>query len=297
MLLITGGTGFIGSRFAQKLIQSDHAVRILLRPQKSSPRLPRNVSLEIAVSSLQDQRSLRAALKNVKTIFHFATAEHHLPVADYESVDIQGTKNLMEAAKDAGVEQVLFLSRVGAEQKSFYPVLKSKALAEEIIRSSDIPYSIIRLTEVFGNNDHFTSQIQAAIQHSPLIIPIPGDGKINLQPLWIEDLLTCLMLIYEENIFDNRTYEIGGGEYYSFNSLLKLMMERNHKKRLVVPISPAYLRLYNLWFQQYKDSFPLSTLWLDLLAVDRTCPLNSLARSFGMLPARFTHHLDYLEKK
>lgn len=297
MLLITGGTGFIGSRFAHKLIQSDHEVRILLRPQKSSPRLPRNVSMEIAVSSLQDPRSLRAALKNVKTVFHFATAEHHLPVADYENVDIQGTRNLMEAAKDAGVEQMLFLSRVGAEKKSFYPVLKSKALAEEIVRGSGIPYSIIRLTEVFGNNDHFTTQIQAAVQHSPLIMPIPGDGKVNLQPLWIEDLLTCLMLIYEDELFDNRTYELGGGEYYSFNDLLKLMMKRMRKNRLVVPVSPAYLRLYNLWFQQYKDSFPLSTLWLDLLAVDRTCPLNSLARSFGMLPARFTHHLDYLEKK
>jgi NADH dehydrogenase len=138
MLLITGGTGFIGSRFTQKLIQSDHAVRVLLRPQRTNPRLPHNVSMEIALSSLQDPRSLRAAMKNVKTIFHFATAEHHLPVADYESVDVQGTRNLVEAAKDAGVEQILFLSRVGAEKKSFYPVLKAKAMAEETIRESGI---------------------------------------------------------------------------------------------------------------------------------------------------------------
>jgi len=297
MLLITGGTGFIGSRFAQKLIQSDHAVRILLRPQKTNPRLPRNISMEIAVSSLQDMRSLRAALKNVKTVFHFATAEHHLPVADYESVDIQGTKNLIEASRDAGVERMLFISRVGAEKKSFYPVLKAKALAEEAVRNSGIPFSIFRLTEVFGNNDHFTNPIQAAIMHSPLLLPIPGDGKMNLQPLWIEDLLTCLMLVYDEGIFENRTYELGGGEYYSFSSILKLIMTRMRKRRVIVPVSPAYLRLYNLWFKQYKDSFPLSTLWLDLLAVDRTCPLNSLARGFGMLPARFTHHLDFLQKQ
>lgn len=297
MLLITGGTGFIGSRFAQKLVQSNHDVRILLRPQKTNPRLPRNVSMEIAVSSLQDARSLRAALKNVKTVFHFATAEHHLPVADYESVDIQGTRNLLEAAKDAGVERILFLSRVGAEKKSFYPVLKAKALAEEAIRASGIAYTILRLTEVFGNNDHFTYPIQSAIFHSPLAIPIPGDGKMNLQPLWIEDLLTCLTLVYEEGVFENRTYEMGGGEYYSFRSILKLIMERMRRKRLIIPVSPAYLRLYNLWFKQYKDSFPLSTLWLDLLAVDRTCSLNSLPRSFGLLPARFSRHLDFLQKK
>ena len=294
MLLITGGTGFIGSRFAQKLIVSNHDVRILLRPQKRTPRLPRNVSMEIAVSSLQDKRSLRAALKNVRTVFHFATAEHHLPVADYENVDILGTENLIEAATDAGVERVLYLSRVGAEKESSFPVLKSKALAEDIIKDSGIPYTIMRLTDVFGRQDHFTSQIKAAINHSPLFMPIPGDGHINLQPLWIEDLLSCLMLVYEEDIFEKRVYELGGGEYFNFIKVIRMVMNRLRKKRVTIPISPAYLRLYNLWFKQYKDSFPLSTLWLDLLAVDRTCPLNSLPRHFGLLPARFTHHLDYL---
>ena len=294
MLLITGGTGFIGSRFTQKLIRSNHDVRILLRPQKKSPSLPRNLPMEIAVSSLQDKRSLRAALKNVRTVFHFATAEHHLPVADYESVDIQGTENLIEAALDAGVERVLYLSRVGAEKKSSFPVLKSKALAEDTIKNSGIPYTIMRVTDVYGRKDHFTSQIKAAVLHSPLLMSIPGDGHINLQPLWIEDLLSCLMLAYEEDIFENRTYELGGGEYFSFISVIHMVMTRLNKKRLTMPISPAYLRLYNLWFKQYKDSFPLSTLWLDLLAVDRTCPLNSLPRHFGLLPARFTHHLDYL---
>lgn len=297
MLLITGGTGFIGSRFTQKLIQSDHAVRVLLRPQKTNPRLPRNVSMEIAVSSLQDPRSLRAALKNVKTVFHFATAEHHFPIADYESVDIQGTRNLIEAAGDAGVERMLYLSRVGAEKKSFYPVLKAKAMAEEIIRQSGISHTIIRLTDVFGNNDHFTAPIATAVRHSPLILTIPGDGKMNLQPLWIEDLLTCLMLIYEERIFENRTYELGGGEYFSFMAMLKLIVKHMKKNRIILPVSPAYLRLYNLWFKQQQDRFPLSTLWLDLLAVDRTCPLNALPRTFGLLPARFTHHLDYLENR
>jgi len=296
MLLITGGTGFIGARFARKLTQTEQDVRLLLRPQKTNPNLPRNISLEIAVSSLQDPRSLRAALKNVKTVFHFATAEHQLPVADYEGVDIEGTRNLMEAAQDAGVERVLYLSRVGAEKNSSFPVLKSKAMAEEIVRNSDIPYTILRLTEVFGNGDHFSTQIRAAVMHSPLILPIAGDGKTNLQPLWIEDLLTCLTLINEEGVFENRTYELGGGEYYSFRRLIRIMMQRMRRQRLILPVSPAYLRLYNLWFKQYKDSFPFSTLWLDLLAVDRTCPLNSLPRNFGLLPARFTHHLEYLQR-
>lgn len=295
MLLITGGTGFIGSRLVQKLIQSDQDIRILLRPQKKNPRLPKSVALEIAVSSLQDTRSLRAAMKNVRTVFHFATAEHQLPTADYEGVDVKGTENLVEAALDAGVEQILFLSRVGAEKNSSFTVLKAKALAEETIRTCGISFTILRLTDVFGIQDHFTNSLKTAILNSPLILPIPGDGKVNLQPLWIEDLISCIRLIYDEKIFTNRTYEIGGGEYYSFLKVIQLIMVQMRRKRIPLPITPAYLRLYNLWFKQFKDSFPLSTLWLDLLSVDRICPLNSLPQHFGLLPARFTHHLKYLQ--
>jgi uncharacterized protein YbjT (DUF2867 family) len=295
MLLITGGTGFIGARFAQKLIKSNHNVRILLRPQKKSPELPRNVAMEIAVSSLQDMRSLRAALKNIKIVFHFATTENQGINADFDNVDIGGTEKLMEAAKDAGVQKVLYLSRIGAERNSSYPVLKAKALAEDIIKRSGISYTIIRLTDVFGNRDHFTSQIESAIRHSPGFLPIPGE-RTNLQPLWIEDLTSCLLMIHEENIFKNLIYEIGGGEYLGYQEIIKIIMRQIHKKRILVPVSPAYLRLYNLWFKQYRESFPLSTHWLDLLAVDRTCPLNSLTRNFDLLPARFSHHLSYLQK-
>ena len=94
MILVTGGTGFIGSRVVEKLIQSREPIRILLRPNRKSPNLPKNISLDIAVSSMEDERGLRAALRNVDTILHFATAEHQGQDADLESVDVRGTQSL-----------------------------------------------------------------------------------------------------------------------------------------------------------------------------------------------------------
>jgi uncharacterized protein YbjT (DUF2867 family) len=294
MILVTGGTGFIGSRVVEQLIQSRAEIRILLRPHRKSPNLPKNMALDIAVSSMEDERGLRAALRNVDTIFHFATAEHQGQDADLESVDVRGTHSLITAAREAGVKRLLFLGRVGADKSSSFPVLRAKAMAEDAVRKSQLSYSILRLTDVFGVNDHFTNEIASAIQHAPIFLPYPGSGKAIVQPLWIEDLLSVIMLIQGTNRFDNTVFEIGGGEFIEFVDLARVLMRILKKKKLLFQISPAYLRIINLWFKPYMGSFPLSTRWLDLLAMDRTCPLDSLPRNFSILPGRFQNHLEFL---
>lgn len=294
MILVTGGTGFIGSRVVEQLIQSREEIRILLRPQRKTPNLPRKMALDIAVSSMEDERGLRAALRNVDTVFHFATAEHQGQDADLESVDVRGTQSLLNAAREAEVKRILFLGRVGADKSSSYPVLRAKALAEDEVRKSGIPFCILKLTDVFGANDHFTLEIASAIRHAPLVLPYPGGGKAIVQPLWIEDLLSVMMLIQEIKRFNNGVYEIGGGEFFEFTRIARTVMQLINKKKLLFQVSPAYLRIINLWFKSYKGSFPLSTRWLDLLAIDRTCPLDSLPRNFSILPGRFQSHLEYL---
>ena len=294
MILVTGGTGFIGSRVVEQLIQSREEIRILLRPHRKTPNLPRKIALDIAVSSMEDERGLRAALRNVDTVFHFATAEHQGQDADLESVDVRGTQSLLNAAREAEVKRILFLGRVGADKSSSYPVLRAKALAEDEVRKSGIPFCILKLTDVFGANDHFTLEIASAIRHAPLVLPYPGGGKAIVQPLWIEDLLSVMMLIQEIKRFNNGVYEIGGGEFFEFTRIARTVMQLINKKKLLFQVSPAYLRIINLWFKSYKGSFPLSTRWLDLLAIDRTCPLDSLPRNFSILPGRFQSHLEYL---
>jgi NADH dehydrogenase len=296
MILVTGGTGFIGSRVVDQLLQNREAIRILLRPHRKSPNLPKKIALDIAVSSMEDESGLSAALRNVDTVLHFASAEHQKQDADLESVDIRGTHNLVNAAKEAGVKRILFLGRVGADKSSSYPVLRAKAIAEEEVRKGQIPYCVIRLTDVFGEGDHFTSEIASAIRHSPLLLPCPSGGKAFVQPLWIEDLLSVIMLILETKRFNNSVYEIGGGEFFEFIKIAKLVMKSIHRKKILISLLPAYLRIINLWFKPYRGSFPLSTRWLDLLAIDRTCPLDSLPRYFSILPGRFQSHLEFLTR-
>jgi hypothetical protein len=102
------------------------------------------------------------------------------------------------------------------------------------------------------------------------------------------------MLIYEQKRYKNEVIEVGGGEFFEFHQVVRTVMNEIGKRKILFSMAPAYLRIINLWLRKPGAAFPISTPWLDLLAIDRTCPLDSMTRNFSILPARFSNHIDYL---
>lgn len=294
MILVTGGTGFVGQALVKQLVQLGKPVRVLLRPSAVSPNLPRGIQVEVAVCSLGDERRLRAAMKDVDIIYHLAGSERKGSKADFIKVDVEGTKSLAGVAMDAGVKRIITLSHLGADRASAYPVLKAKAIAESHLVQSGVKYTILRSAVIFGKNDHFTEPLMRLMRLSPGIFLIPGDGSSILQPIWIEDVVTCLCWILDDDSSVNQTISIGGSEYLSFMEICETLLRYKGLKRSMVSISPAYLRILSVWYEQFYKNFPVSTFLLDYLAADRTCPLDTLPRHFGIIPARLHQHLDYL---
>src|SRR5690606_11369125 len=132
--------GFIGQRLIARLSEEGAAIRTLLRPSTETPRLPRGVSVQAAISSLTDGRGLRAALVGVNTVFHLAGVDWNDPAANFQATESQGTRSLLDAAQDAGVKRFVFLSHLDADRAAAYPMLKSKGIAEEFIRTSGLDY-------------------------------------------------------------------------------------------------------------------------------------------------------------
>jgi uncharacterized protein YbjT (DUF2867 family) len=296
MILVTGGTGFIGKVLIRHLAEDNHHVRTLIRPSIKSPSLPKGVPIDAAVSSLQDDRGLRAAMVDIDTIFHLASGEWRGTQASLMEIDIQGTRSVIQAAKDAGVQHLFYISHIGADRASAYPVLKAKGIAEEFIRRSGINYTIIRSAIVFGRNDGFTTGLAQIINTSPYFFIIPGDGTTLLQPLWVEDLATCLTWSLDNEDIVNRTLEIGGPEYLTFNQISELIMKTINKKRRTVNIRPPYLRTLTVFIESIFPNPPISVYWLDYLAANRTCSLDTLPRVFNLLPSRFPHRIEYLSE-
>ena len=297
MILVTGATGFIGRALVRQLTETGQKVRVLLRPSPKSPRLPKGVPVEVAVVGLDDERGLRAAMRGVDSIYHLASAGSQGRRGNLFKTDIEGTRTLAQVAKSADVKRLIYLSHIGSDRASAFPIHKAKGIAEEHIRKSGVPYTIIRSTVVFGPEDDFTDTLATLIRATPGILPIPGNGRTLLQPLWVEDLVTCLVWALQNDDMENQTYDIGGGEYFTLRQVLETVMRVTHTRRLIVPLSPPYMRALFVILDAFTPGFNVPTYWIDYVAVNRTCPVENLPRTFGLMPARFAYRLNYLERK
>jgi len=295
MILVTGGTGFIGQAVVRHLTDDGHPVRLLLRPSAQSPRLPRGVAVEAAVSSLGDLRGLRSVMAGIDTVYHLIGSEWHGPRSNLLQVDIQGTQSVAQAAAEAGVKRIFFVSHLDADRASAYPVLKAKGIAEETIRRSGMDYTILRSAIVYGRGDAFSTGVARLLHAFPFIFLSPGDGQTQIQPIWVEDLATCLVWALDNQETHNQVIEIGGPEYLHFNQAVHLIGEQIGLQRQMIQVPPPYLRILTVLLEQTFPRLPISTYWLDYLATHRTCGLDTLPRLFNLLPARFSQRLAHLK--
>lgn len=294
MILVTGGTGFIGKALVRTLVEAGHKVRTLIRPSTKSPGLPRGVAVEVAVCSLDDLRGLRAAMVGVDTVYHLAGVERRGAYASLRDVDILGTRAVAQAAADARVDRLFYLSHLGADRASAYPVLKAKAIAEEFVRRSGLDYTILRAAVVYGPGDGFTTGLARIMSTFPFVFLMPGDGRTQLQPLWVEDLVTCLTWALDDDVTRNEMYEVGGPEFFTITQIVEMIMQAIQIHRRLIFLRPPYLRGITVAFEALFPGLPVSVYWLDYLATNRTCALDTVPRVFNLMPARLTQRLEHL---
>lgn len=293
-ILLTGATGFIGKALTRHFSETDYQIRALIHPSSSSPDLPKGIPVEAAVSGLNDLRGLRAAMVGVDIVYHLASQESRGAKGNLLETDIQGTRNLVQAAEESGIEKFIFLSHLGADRASAYPVMTAKAIAEDYIRKSGLDYTILRTGIVYGPQDRFSTPLARLIQAVPLIFPLPDQGDTLLQPLWIEDLANILTWTLDNPKTNRELIEIGGPEQLSFREIVATLLDVMDLKRALIPVSTPLIRFGTVFADYLNLDIPTNILWLDYLATNRTCSLNTVPRVFNLLPSHFSKRIEYL---
>lgn len=295
MILITGATGFVGQHLVAWLANQQYPVCALIHPSQRERRFAPGVSIQIVSGDVSDPAVLRLAMHQVDAVFHLAGTRLETAERTFDAINVQGTHNLIEAMREAGVSRLISLSPIGADTHSAYPYLRSKGLADELIAQSSLDYTVIRSSAAYGSGDHFTETIAMALRRLPLYFPMPGDGRSRLQPIAVHDLITCFDACLNDQDTIKHSYTIGGPQAMTFEEMVNLIGETiHHRRRMRYLRAPNALRFSNFIRGLMSGRWLYTQTDLDLLSIDRTTTMDSVAYQFGFTPARMSASLDYL---
>lgn len=294
MILVTGGTGFIGGYLIRHLANLGKPYRMLLQPGIDQANLPKQTNMNVALSSFDDERGVSSALRGVDVIYHLVGVERAGVKANLMETEVSYLERLTSLAKQAGVQRFFYLSHLGADRASAYGLMKAKGIAEGIIRKSGLTYTIIRSSMIYGEGDNFTINLAKLIKMSPGLVLVPGDGSTLVQPLWVEDLVMSLIWALDMPATKNAIFEVGGPEQLPFLDVMQLIGTQLHLKRRYSAFNSVQLSFLTQIMENRIRGFPTNVFWMDYLAENRTCDLDSMPRNFGINPARMKHKIDYL---
>jgi uncharacterized protein YbjT (DUF2867 family) len=286
MILITDGTSYLGHAVVRSLAMRGEEVCCMLQPSARELRLPAGLPLLAVSASLSDLPALCASLQGVSAVIHLLDEWHiapHKSALDHP----RDTANLVTAMQEAGVRRLVYVSRMGADSASAYPVLRIRGDAEAAVRRSTLAYTILQPALYYGPKDGFVSILAAAATRFPFALPVPDTGLSRLQVLWIEDLARCVQLSLGQENLVSRTVPFGGPEHTTLEQMAAQVVEALGVRRKVKSYRlPVFQLLSNV-----LGVLPLNNpcpLWLlDLLSAGCATDLNATAQAFGFEPQRF----------
>ena len=215
-VLVTGGTGFVGPHVVHALRTRETPVRALVRDPARATRLTA-WGVELVTGDVTDPASLRAACEGVDALVHLVAIIRGRPT-DFERVMVEGTRNVVAAAQEAGVRRFVLASALGLDErtKDAVPYFAAKWEMERAVLESGLGHVIFRPSFVFGRDGGVLPTFVRLARFAP-VTPIVGSGRRRLQPIWIEDLAEYYALAVAEQAAASRTFELGGPEAVSWN--------------------------------------------------------------------------------
>ncbi len=294
MILITGATGYMGRHLVARLVAQGERPRCLVRDLNRAKRLLPADKVELVQGETTSPSSLDIAVQGVDTIVHaaFLTADRKQSAGNsYEKTNIQGTANLVKAAKKAGVKRIIEISGLGTKPDKPGSYMQGRYLAEKMLKESGLDWTIIQPSVLFGKNAPFIKGLADLIGTSP-VIPLIGGGKIMFQPIWVEDVVTVITKALQDPAgATNKTYTIGGPAYYSFSQIIDILLKTMHKQRIKAPAPTPLVCVAAAVMEAVLPKPPLTKAAMTLFSFDNTTDLNSVERDFGFTPMSFTTYM------
>lgn len=285
MILVTGGTGFVGRHLIARLRKEGTPVRAVVRDPSKAQGL-KDIGVEVVPGDVADKPSLEAAAAGVERVIHLVGIIQEGRGFTFRSVHVEGTGNMLAAAKKAGVMQFFFQSALGSRPDARSGYHKTKWEAEELVRRSGVPFTILRPSLIYGPGDLFTVRLSEMMRLSP-VLPVIGSGRSKVQPVFIDDVAACIVKAVASGAFLNRAYEIGGPEQLTYEEVTRAIAEAMGIRRPVLHLPMLFMRTMARIAETALPKPPVTTDQLVMLLEDNVCDVKNIREAFGLEPVRF----------
>lgn len=243
MIVVTGASGFIGSNLVKKLAKRGQQVTCFVRKTSDTSYL-NSLPVKIVEGDIQDVSSLKKILEKGDTLVHLAavTSETSPDYSTSRKINVEGTRRLLDLSKEKGVKRFITLSSESTKRKIKGAYAQTKAEADQLIRDSGVPYTILRPSIVYGAGSGGLFQKTLSYIETLPIIPIVGSGKQEIIPIHVDDVTDAIIATLDKENTLNKEYDLTGATTLTFNQFFtEIMNECGIKKRkLNIPFFAIY---------------------------------------------------------
>jgi len=290
MILVTGGTGFIGRHVVPRLVEGGEKVRVASRGSRKAT-LPAGV--DQVTADVGSGEGLAQAMAGVDKVAHLVAVITEKGAQRFDAVIRGGTANVVSEAERAGVKKLVYLSAIGAAPDPKYPYWHAKWQAEQTVTASNLNWTILRSSLVFGPEDDFFNRLNRLIRRMP-VAPVAGNGKTRFQPVWVEDVVSCVVACLNDGVHDREVVEIGGPEYYTYDEIIDLIRQKIGTRKPKVHVPLWLMRPAARVLQAVLPSPPVTTEQLAMLSKDNVTALDAVPKAFGFTPTSFREALFHV---
>ncbi len=285
LVAITGATGYVGSAVVRKVLRRDHDVRALVRRADRAGPL-QDLGVALVEGDLADAAALERLVDGAGAVVHLVGIIAEQGRQRFDAVHVGGTRALVAAARHARSPLVVHMSALGARADTGATRYhRTKWEAEEVVRASGLAHAILRPSIVAGAGNAPLRMMADMIRLSPLV-PVIGDGRYEMQPIWLGDVAEAFALAIERPALRG-TFELGGAERLSYHRMLDELEKALGVRRPRVRVPVGIARFAALAGTALPGIAPITPGQLQMLLEGSTTADNAIETRFGITPRPF----------